>query len=138
MYPGGGAWTQTTNGLRPEDNVYILDGVTAMEPLGGQRTINSVILAGDAAATTIIDGASLGQVLRITGTITVSLTNLTATSILLCAYTGRFIYPMLSLEGRKFWILGLLPLKRDRLLWGKFTFSATWALLIEGAPMTEK
>ena len=27
----------------------------------------------------------------------------------MCAYTGRFIYPMLSLEGRKFWILGLLP-----------------------------
>lgn len=60
----------------------------------------------------------------------VSLTNLSATSILLCAYTGRFIYPMLSLEGRKFWILGLLPLKRDRLLWGKFAFSSTWALLI--------
>src|SRR5437870_1835411 len=55
IYPGGGAWTQTTNGLRPEDNVYILDGVTAMEPLGGQRTINSVILAGDAAALLAID-----------------------------------------------------------------------------------
>jgi ABC-2 type transport system permease protein len=37
---------------------------------------------------------------------------------------------MFSLEGRKFWVLGLLPLKRDRLLWGKFAFSATWALLI--------
>ena len=36
-----------------------------------------------------------------------------------CAYTGRFIYPMLSLEGRKFWILGLLPLQRERLLVGQ-------------------
>lgn len=60
----------------------------------------------------------------------ISSINLLATSLLLCSYTGRFIYPMLSLEGRKFWILGLLPLKRERLLWGKFAFSATWALLI--------
>lgn len=60
----------------------------------------------------------------------VSLLNLTATSFLLCAYTGRFIYPLLSLEGRKFWILGLLPLGRNRLLWGKFGFSAAGALLI--------
>jgi ABC-2 type transport system permease protein len=37
---------------------------------------------------------------------------------------------MLSLEGRKFWILGLLPLERERLLMGKFAFSATWAILI--------
>ena len=55
VYPGGGAWTQTTNGLRPEHNVYILDGITAMEPLGGQSTINSVSLAGDAATLLPID-----------------------------------------------------------------------------------
>src|SRR5689334_292578 len=55
VYPGGGAWTQTTNGLRPEHNVYILDGITAMEPLGGQSTINSVSLAGDAASLLAID-----------------------------------------------------------------------------------
>jgi ABC-2 type transport system permease protein len=60
----------------------------------------------------------------------VSLLNLTATAFLLCAYTGRFIYPMLSLEGRKFWVLGLLPLRRERLVWGKFAFSATGALVI--------
>jgi ABC-2 type transport system permease protein len=60
----------------------------------------------------------------------VSLLNLTATSFLLCAYTGRFIFPMLSLEGRKFWILGLLPLQRERLLWGKFAFSAIGAVVI--------
>jgi ABC-2 type transport system permease protein len=60
----------------------------------------------------------------------ISLLNLVATAFLMCAYTGRFIYPMLSLEGRRFWILGLLPLERDRLLWGKFAFSATGCLLI--------
>src|SRR5205807_2207586 len=52
---GGGAWTQSTNGLRPEHNVYILDGITGMEPLGGQSTINSVSLAGDAASLLPID-----------------------------------------------------------------------------------
>jgi ABC-2 type transport system permease protein len=60
----------------------------------------------------------------------VSLMNLAATALLLCAYTGRFIFPLLSLEGRKFWILGLLPFPRERLLWGKFALSATWSLLI--------
>jgi ABC-2 type transport system permease protein len=60
----------------------------------------------------------------------ISLLTLASTGLLMCAYTSRFIYPMLSLEGRKFWILGLLPLQRDRLLWGKFAFSATGALLI--------
>ncbi len=62
-----------------------------------------------------------------------SLMNLTTTGLLLCIYTGRFIYPMLSLEGKKFWILGLLPLRRERLLWGKFAFSAVGALLIAEA-----
>jgi ABC-2 type transport system permease protein len=62
----------------------------------------------------------------------VSLLNLSATALLLCAWTGRFVYPLLSLEGRKFWILGLLPLRRDLLLWGKFAFSATGAVLFAG------
>ncbi len=60
----------------------------------------------------------------------ISVLNLCAVSLLLSTYTGRFIYPMLSLEGRKFWILGLLPLERDRLLWGKFAFSATGGLVM--------
>jgi ABC-2 type transport system permease protein len=60
----------------------------------------------------------------------ISLLNLCAIGLLLSAYTGRFIYPMLSLEGRKFWILGLLPLRRERLIWGKFAFAATGGLMI--------
>lgn len=60
----------------------------------------------------------------------ISLLNLVATSLGLCAFTGRFIYPMLSLEGSKFWILGLLPLQRRRLIWGKFAFSAVATVLI--------
>lgn len=49
IYPGGGAWTQTTNGLRPEENVYLLDGITTIEIFSAQSTINSVSLSGDAA-----------------------------------------------------------------------------------------
>jgi ABC-2 type transport system permease protein len=60
----------------------------------------------------------------------ISALNLGAIALLLCTYTGRFIYPLLSLEGRKFWILGLLPLQRDQLLWGKFAFSTCGGLLI--------
>src|SRR5262249_55874933 len=60
----------------------------------------------------------------------ISFLNLVATAFLLCAYTGRFIFPMLSLEGNKFWILGLLPLQRERVLWGKFAFSALGGLFI--------
>jgi ABC-2 type transport system permease protein len=59
----------------------------------------------------------------------ISFTNLAATAMLTCAYMSRFVYPMLSLEGRKFWILGLLPMPRERLLWGKFAFAATGGLV---------
>ena len=63
----------------------------------------------------------------------ISLLNLVAISFPMCAYTGRFIFPMLSLEGRKFWILGLLPVKREQLLWGKFAFSTTGGLVLAEA-----
>jgi ABC-2 type transport system permease protein len=59
-----------------------------------------------------------------------SLLNLCVIALLLCTYTGRFIYPLLSMEGRKFWVLGLLPLQRDQLLWGKFVFSTIGGLLL--------
>lgn len=62
----------------------------------------------------------------------ISLVNLAAIATLMCAYMSRFIYPLLSLEGRKFWILGLLPLERGRLIWGKFVFAATGAVIAGG------
>lgn len=58
-----------------------------------------------------------------------SLLNLSATGLLTAAYLARFIYPLISLEGRKFWILGLLPLKREQLLWGKFAFAVVGTML---------
>jgi ABC-2 type transport system permease protein len=62
--------------------------------------------------------------------------NVLATAMLMCAYMSRFVYPMLSLEGKNFWILGLLPVPRDRLLWGKFAFSAIGAVIVGCALVT--
>src|SRR5262249_28918458 len=52
------------------------------------------------------------------------LLNLAVTALILSTFTTRFIFPLLSLEGRNFWILGLLPLRRESILWGKFVFAA--------------
>jgi ABC-2 type transport system permease protein len=43
--------------------------------------------------------------------------------LILSTYTTRFILPAVSLEGRRFWILGTLPISRDVVLWSKFWFS---------------
>jgi ABC-2 type transport system permease protein len=59
----------------------------------------------------------------------ISFLNLTVTALILSTFTSRFVFPMLSLEGRKFWILGLLPMQRESILWGKFAFAAGGSLL---------
>ena len=60
----------------------------------------------------------------------VSLVNVCGTSVLLCAGLSRFIFPLISLEGRKFWVLGLMPVSREQILFGKFAFAATGSVLI--------
>ena len=59
-----------------------------------------------------------------------SLVNLVGLAILLCAGLSRFIFPLVSLEGRKFWILGLTPVTREQILFGKFAFSATGSAVV--------
>lgn len=59
----------------------------------------------------------------------VSYLNLSVTALLLATFTSRFIFPMMSLEGRNAWMLNLLPLRRSQILWGKFAFSASLALV---------
>ena len=54
--------------------------------------------------------------------------NLAVVGLILSTFTTRFIFPMISLEGRRFWILGLLPLDRDTILWSKFLFAAAGSL----------
>lgn len=59
----------------------------------------------------------------------VSFLNLAVTALILSTFTSRFIFPLLSLEGRNFWILGLLPLERKSILWGKFAFASGISLV---------
>lgn len=54
----------------------------------------------------------------------VSFLNLAVVGLILSTFTTRFIYPLISLEGRRFWILSRLPVHRDTILWGKFFFAA--------------
>jgi ABC-2 type transport system permease protein len=56
--------------------------------------------------------------------------NVGVTGLLLAAYTSRFIFPLMSLEGQKFWILGLAPISRRAILWSKFAFSVAGALVV--------
>ncbi len=59
----------------------------------------------------------------------VSFLNLAVVGLILSTFTTRFIYPLISLEGRRFWILSRLPVERDTILWGKFLFAATGSWL---------
>ena len=54
--------------------------------------------------------------------------NLGVVGLILSTFTTRFVYPMISLEGRRFWILGLLPVHRDQIVWSKFIFSVVGSL----------
>jgi len=55
--------------------------------------------------------------------------NLAVVGLILSTFTTRFIFPMISLEGRRLWILGLLPIRRDAILWSKFIFAAVGSLI---------
>src|SRR6266852_5209922 len=55
IYPGGGPWTQSTNGIRPEDTSYIVDGLGNDEAFMGLSVTNAAAVAGDAATLLPID-----------------------------------------------------------------------------------
>ncbi|HEY4311565.1 MAG TPA: hypothetical protein VGN12_19115 [Pirellulales bacterium] len=59
----------------------------------------------------------------------ISFLNLAVVGLILSTFTTRFIFPMISLEGRRFWILGRLPVGRDMILWSKFLFAALGSLV---------
>lgn len=59
----------------------------------------------------------------------VSFLNLAVVGLILSTFTSRFVFPMISLEGRRFWILGLLPIRRSTILWGKFLFASLGSAL---------
>lgn len=53
--PGGGTLTTSTNGLRPEDNNYFIEGLDNAEPFTGQSIVNSTLPSGDAATILPVD-----------------------------------------------------------------------------------
>ena len=55
--------------------------------------------------------------------------NLGVVGLIQSTFTTRFIFPMISMEGRRFWILGTLPVKRDLILWGKLLFAVTVSIV---------
>lgn len=61
--------------------------------------------------------------------------NLTAVCMILSSFTSRFLFPLISLEGRAFWIVGLAPVKRSFLIYQKALFGLVITLGL-GLPMT--
>ena len=55
--------------------------------------------------------------------------NLTAVSLILATFTSRFVFPLVSLEGRQLWMLGLIPLSRARMIVAKFLYALTITLV---------
>jgi ABC-2 type transport system permease protein len=68
---------------------------------------------GDAAQ------AAVGESWKAWGT----LLNLVACLLILASLTSRFVYPLISLEGRRIWILGLSPVGLRRVVGQKFWLS---------------
>ncbi len=56
--------------------------------------------------------------------------NLLATSLTLATFSTRFIFPQLSLEGRRFWVIGMAPMKRDTILYGKLALCFVITLVV--------
>lgn len=61
--------------------------------------------------------------------------NLAATCFILSILTTRFVYPMLSLEGRGFWTVGLAPIPRSSIVWQKFALCLMLCLAVS-LPLT--
>lgn len=60
----------------------------------------------------------------------ISFLNLGATSMTLATMTSRFVYPLISLEGHRFWVLGLVPIRRRDIMMSKFYFSFSGAVVL--------
>jgi len=54
-----------------------------------------------------------------------------ACSLVLATLTSRFVFPLVSLEGPRFWILGLAPLRLRQVVWQKF-----WLSVVTTVPFT--
>lgn len=55
--------------------------------------------------------------------------NIGATCFVLSILTTRFIYPLLSLEGKQYWVIGLAPFPKQKLVWEKWGLCAVATVL---------
>src|SRR5260370_25278130 len=55
IYPGGSGWSQSTNGIRAHDNLYLVNGVNASDPWMAQSMMNAAMAAGDAGTLLSVD-----------------------------------------------------------------------------------
>jgi hypothetical protein len=55
VQPGSGKWSQSSNGMRPEHNVYILNGIDTVEGFSSQSVLNSSPVFGDATSILPVD-----------------------------------------------------------------------------------
>ncbi len=55
----------------------------------------------------------------------ISFLNYGAVTLILSTFTSRFVFPMISMEGRQMWLVGLWPLSRAQVMWAKFDFALT-------------
>ncbi|MBN2568175.1 MAG: hypothetical protein JXB42_01970, partial [Deltaproteobacteria bacterium] len=56
--------------------------------------------------------------------------NLSATALVLAGFTVRFLFPVISLEGNKIWLLGLAPISFRNVLFQKFTIYLLFILFV--------
>jgi ABC-2 type transport system permease protein len=61
--------------------------------------------------------------------------NLCAISLIIATFTCRFVFPLISLEGNKLWLIRLLPMPIRRILLAKFAFAMTVTLLVAVSAM---
>lgn len=54
--------------------------------------------------------------------------NIGASTLILATLTTRFVYPLVSLEGRRFWIVGMAPLSFNKVVWQKYWLSVSITL----------
>src|ERR1700733_10469878 len=54
-YPGGSGWSHSTDGGRPHDNFFMVDGIDSNDPWMAQSMMNAVMAAGDAGTMLPID-----------------------------------------------------------------------------------
>ncbi len=59
--------------------------------------------------------------------------NLAAISLILATFTGRFIFPQISLEAGQMWLVATMPVPRSRIVISKFVSALTVTLVAAGA-----